>query len=128
MNNRFLTFLSNLFTNLNVTDIESGYKTFCAEVLRIIDLKEKRFGFEPEMTAKICPMPGIGIYEAGISYYGSTYNEGNNYVAVMALRPFIRLKYRMVSKNSLKLLKEVRICFCSKITQLIFTQRKSPFI
>ncbi len=74
--NKFLTFLSNAFTNLNLTDMETCYKLFKADVLKGLDLKEKRFGFEPEVTAKICRIPGIRIYEVGISYYGRTYEEG----------------------------------------------------
>ncbi len=74
--NKFLTFLSNAFTNLNLTDMETCYKLFRADVLKSLDLKEKRFGFEPEVTAKICRIPGIRIYEVGISYYGRTYEEG----------------------------------------------------
>ena len=74
--NKFLTFLSNAFTNLNLTDMETCYKLFKADVLKGLDLKEKRFGFEPEVTAKICRIPGIRIYEVGISYYGRTYAEG----------------------------------------------------
>jgi glycosyltransferase involved in cell wall biosynthesis len=74
--NRFLTFLSNIFTNLNLTDMETGYKSFRSEIIRNIKLKEKRFGFEPEVTAKISKIPGIRIYEVGISYYGRRYEEG----------------------------------------------------
>ena len=74
--NKFLTFLSNAFTNLNLTDMETCYKMFRADILKGLDLKEKRFGFEPEVTAKICRIPGIRIYEVGISYYGRTYAEG----------------------------------------------------
>lgn len=74
--NKFLTSLSNAFTNLNLTDMETCYKLFNAEVLKSLDLKEKRFGFEPEVTAKICRIPKIRIYEVGISYYGRTYAEG----------------------------------------------------
>ncbi len=74
--NRFLTFLSNAFTNLNLTDMETCYKLFRSEVIKNISLKEKRFGFEPEVTAKISRIPKIRIYEAGISYYGRTYEEG----------------------------------------------------
>lgn len=74
--NKFLTFLSNLFTNLNLTDMETCYKLFKIEVIKNIKLKEKRFGFEPEITAKISKIPGIRIYEVGISYYGRTYQEG----------------------------------------------------
>lgn len=74
--NRFLTFLSNMFTNLNLTDMETCYKMFNSKVLKSIHLKEKRFGFEPEVTAKISIIPKIRIYEVGISYYGRTYEEG----------------------------------------------------
>ncbi|MGA3083616.1 MAG: glycosyltransferase family 2 protein [Thermodesulfobacteriota bacterium] len=73
--NRFLTLLSNMTTNLNLTDMETCYKVFRAEVLRSITLKEKRFGFEPEVTAKVARL-GCRIYEVGISYTGRTYNEG----------------------------------------------------
>ena len=74
--NRFLTFLSNVFTNLNLTDMETGFKSFRSEIIKNINLKEKRFGFEPEVTAKISKIPGIRIYEVGISYYGRRYEEG----------------------------------------------------
>lgn len=74
--NRFLTFLSNLFTNLNLTDMETCYKLFRSEIIKGIQLKEKRFGFEPEITAKISKIQNIRIYEVGISYYGRTYQEG----------------------------------------------------
>jgi len=74
--NKFLTFLSNLFTNINITDMESGYKLFRADILKKIRLKERGFGFEAEITAKICRIPRIRIYEVGISYYGRTYHEG----------------------------------------------------
>jgi glycosyltransferase involved in cell wall biosynthesis len=74
--NRFLTFLSNIFTNLNLTDMETGFKSFRSEIIKNIKLKEKRFGFEPEVTAKISKIPGIRIYEVGISYYGRRYEEG----------------------------------------------------
>jgi glycosyltransferase involved in cell wall biosynthesis len=74
--NRFLTFLSNLFTNVNLTDMETGYKLFRAGIIKNINLRENRFGFEAEVTAKICRIPKIRIYEIGISYYGRTYSEG----------------------------------------------------
>jgi glycosyltransferase involved in cell wall biosynthesis len=74
--NKFLTFFSNMFTNLNLTDMETCYKMFKREIIQSIDLKENRFGFEPEVTAKIARLPGIRIYEVGISYYGRTYKEG----------------------------------------------------
>ncbi|AFK05291.1 glycosyl transferase family 2 [Emticicia oligotrophica DSM 17448] len=74
--NKFLTFLSNMFNNLNLTDMETCYKLFNTKMLQNLDLKEKRFGFEPEVTAKIAKIKGIKIYEVGISYYGRTYEEG----------------------------------------------------
>lgn len=74
--NKFLTFLSNMFTNLNLTDMETCYKLFRTDIIQSIDLKENRFGFEPEVTAKIARIPNIRIYEVGISYYGRTYAEG----------------------------------------------------
>ncbi len=76
LGNKFLTALSNMFTNLNLTDIETCYKLFRADIIKNIKLKEKRFGFEPEVTAKIARIPNIRIYEVGISYYGRTYDEG----------------------------------------------------
>lgn len=74
--NKFLTTLSNMFTNLNLTDMETCYKLFSTKVIQSIPLREKRFGFEPEVTAKIARVPKIRIYEIGISYYGRTYEEG----------------------------------------------------
>lgn len=74
--NKFLTFLSNMFTNLNLTDMETCYKLFRADILKELTLKENRFGFEPEVTAKISRVKKIRIYEVGISYYGRTYDEG----------------------------------------------------
>lgn len=74
--NKFLTFISNMFTNLNLSDMETCYKAFRREIIQNIKLNEKRFGFEPEVTAKIARIPKIRIYEVGISYYGRTYEEG----------------------------------------------------
>jgi len=75
--NRFvLTFLSNLFSNMNISDMETCYKMFRTSIIQDIKLNEKRFGFEPEVTAKISRVPNIRIYEVGISYYGRTYQEG----------------------------------------------------
>lgn len=74
--NRFLTTLSNMMTNLNLTDMETCYKLFNTQMLQSLALKEKRFGFEPEVTAKISRIPKVRIYEVGISYYGRTYEEG----------------------------------------------------
>lgn len=74
--NKVLTTLSNMFTNLNLTDMETCYKMFHTKTIQKLTLKEKRFGFEPEVTAKISRVPKIRIYEVGISYYGRTYEEG----------------------------------------------------
>jgi len=76
MGNHALTFMSNMFTNLNLTDMETCYKLFKREVIQSLELKERRFGFEPEVTAKISRIPNLRIYEVGISYYGRTYAEG----------------------------------------------------
>ncbi len=76
LGNKFLTFFSNMFTNLNLTDMETCYKLFRAEIIKKIKLAEKRFGFEPEVTAKTARIAGVRIYEVGISYYGRTYEEG----------------------------------------------------
>jgi glycosyltransferase involved in cell wall biosynthesis len=74
--NRFLTLLSNMCTNINLTDMETCYKLFRREVLAQIRVEENRFGFEPEITAKVAALDGCRIYEVGISYYGRTYAEG----------------------------------------------------
>ncbi len=76
LGNKFLTFLSNMFTNLNLTDMETCYKLFDTKVIQSLNLKENRFGFEPEVTAKISRVKGIRIYEVGISYYGRTFEDG----------------------------------------------------
>ncbi len=74
--NKLLTNLSNMFTNLNLTDMETCYKLFRREMIQSLTLTEKRFGFEPEVTARISRIPNVRIYEVGISYYGRTYEEG----------------------------------------------------
>ena len=74
--NKFLTTLSNMFTNLNLTDMETCYKLFDTKMIQSISFKENRFGFEPEVTAKIARVPNVRIYEVGISYYGRTFEEG----------------------------------------------------
>jgi glycosyltransferase involved in cell wall biosynthesis len=74
--NRFLTFLTNLFSNLNLTDMETCYKLFDTQMIQSLNLKEKRFGFEPEVTIKISRVPKVRIYEVGISYYGRGYDDG----------------------------------------------------
>jgi glycosyltransferase involved in cell wall biosynthesis len=76
LGNKFLTFFSNLCTNLNLTDMESCYKLFRTDLIQSINLKENKFGFEPEVTAKIARIPKIRLYEVGISYYGRLYEEG----------------------------------------------------
>jgi glycosyltransferase involved in cell wall biosynthesis len=76
MGNKFLTLLSNMFTNLNLTDMETCYKMFKRHLIQNISLQERRFGFEPEVTAHLARIPDIRIYEVGISYYGRTYKEG----------------------------------------------------
>jgi glycosyltransferase involved in cell wall biosynthesis len=74
--NKILTFISNFFTNLNLTDMETCYKAFKSEIIKSINIKENRFGIEPEITAKISKIKNIRIFEVGISYYGRTYDEG----------------------------------------------------
>lgn len=92
--NKFLTFLSNMFTNLNLTDMETCYKLFKAEYIKGLKLKERRFGFEPEVTAKISRIPKIRIYEVGISYYGRTYEDGKKIGAKDGFRAiYCILKY-----------------------------------
>ncbi len=76
MGNGLLTLISNMLSDLNLTDMETGYKAFRASILKTIELKESRFGFEPEITAKLAKIPNIRIYEIGISYYGRNYAEG----------------------------------------------------
>jgi glycosyltransferase involved in cell wall biosynthesis len=99
LGNKLLTYLSNMLTNLNLTDMETGYKIFRADILKKIALKEKKFGFEPEITAKISRIPNIRIYEVGISYYGRTYADGkkiNWKDGLMAI--YFILKYNLFSR------------------------------
>jgi glycosyltransferase involved in cell wall biosynthesis len=97
--NRFLTFLTNMFTNLNLTDVHTCYKLIKTSTLQAIPLKEKRFAIDPELTAKISRIPNIRIYEVGISYYGRTYAEGkkinwkDGFSALYSI-----LKYNLFSK------------------------------
>ena len=101
--NRMLTVFSNMFTNLNLTDMETCYKLFRAEFIRKIRFREKRFGFEPEVTAKISRFPGIRIYEVGISYYGRTYEEGKKIGWKDGFRALICiLKYNIFCRKYLK--------------------------
>ncbi len=98
--NKFLTFLSNAATNLNLTDMETGYKLFRKEIIQQISLRENRFGFEPEVTAKIAKIKGIRIYEVGISYYGRTYEEGKKINWKDGMRAiYCIIKYNYFSNN-----------------------------
>ena len=93
--NKFLTLLSNMFTNLNLTDMETCYKVMKREVVKQIAIEENRFGFEPEITAKISKIPDVVVYEVGISYYGRTYKEGKKIV----WRDGFRALYAIVKYN-----------------------------
>jgi glycosyltransferase involved in cell wall biosynthesis len=102
--NKFLTSLSNMLSNLNLTDMECGYKLFRTEIARSVKLKQKRFGFEPEVIAKVAKISGIRIYETGVSYYGRTYAEGKKIKwsdGVKAI--FCILKYNLFAKKRRKL-------------------------
>jgi len=97
--NRWLTSLSNAFTNLNLTDMETCYKMWKREIIQSISLKENRFGFEPEVTAKVSRLPKVRIYEVGISYYGRTYEEGKKISWKDGFRAiYCILKYNIWSK------------------------------
>lgn len=97
--NKILTFFSNALTNLNLTDMETCYKLWKADIVKGLNLQEKRFGFEPEVTAKISRIPGIRIYEVGISYYGRTYAEGKKINWKDGFRAiYCILKYNIWSK------------------------------
>ena len=94
--NKLLTLFSNMLTNLNLTDMETCYKVFNREVIQSISIKEKRFGFEPEITAKLSKMD-IRIYEVGISYYGRTYKEGKKIGWKDGIRAiYAILKYNLI--------------------------------
>ena len=95
LGNQFLTQLSNMFTNLNLTDMETCYKVFKKEVLNKITIQENRFGFEPEITAKVAKLR-VPIYEVSISYYGRTYEEGKKIGWRDGVRAiYCILKYRL---------------------------------
>ncbi len=99
--NQLLTFFSNMFTNLNLSDMETCYKLMNTSIIKSIKLKEKRFGFEPEVTAMLSRVKDIRIYEVGISYYGRTYEEGKKISWKDGVRAFyVILKYAFVKKNS----------------------------
>ncbi len=99
--NKFLTSLSNAFTNLNLSDMETCYKLFRTDLIQNIRLKENRFGFEPEVTAKVSRIPNIRIYEVGISYYGRTYDEGKKISAKDGFRAiYCILKYNIWNRKA----------------------------
>ncbi len=100
LGNKFLTFLSDLLTNINLTDMETCYKLFRADLLKGLHLKEKRFGFEPEVTAKISRVPKVRIYEVGISYYGRSFAEGKKIGWRDGFRAiYCILKYNLFSRK-----------------------------
>jgi glycosyltransferase involved in cell wall biosynthesis len=96
--NRMLTTLSNMFTNINLTDMEVGYKAFRREIIQQIKIEEDRFGFEPEITAKVSKINGIRIYEVPISYYGRTYAEGKK----IGWKDGVRALWCIIKYNSLR--------------------------
>ncbi len=96
--NKWLTVLSNMLTNLNLSDMETCYKLFRREIIQSIHLEEKRFGFEPEVTAKVSQIPNVRIYEVGISYYGRTYEEGKK----IGWRDGFRAIYCIIKYNMFK--------------------------
>ena len=101
--NKLLTIASNMLTNLNLTDMETCYKLFDAKMLKSLLLKENRFGFEPEVTAKISRIPKVRIYEIGISYYGRTYEEGKKISAKDGFRAiYCILKYNLFDRKTFK--------------------------
>ncbi|PKO99900.1 MAG: glycosyl transferase [Bacteroidetes bacterium HGW-Bacteroidetes-9] len=101
--NQFLTFFSNMLTNLNLTDMETCYKMFRADIIKKVKLKENRFGFEPEVTARISRIKNIRIYEVGISYYGRTYDEGKKIGARDGFRAiYCILKYNLFDRQVFK--------------------------
>jgi glycosyltransferase involved in cell wall biosynthesis len=96
LGNVFLTVLSNAFTNLNLTDMETCYKMVRTELLRELDIQEEQFGIEPELTAKLAALPDVRIYEIGIAYYGRTYDEGKKITALDGVRAiYCILKYNL---------------------------------
>lgn len=101
--NKFLTFLSNMFTDLNLSDMETCYKLVRLDIAKKLLLKEKRFGFEPELTAKLSRVENIRIYEVGISYYGRTYAEGKKIGWRDGFRAiYCILKYNIFSRKVYK--------------------------
>jgi glycosyltransferase involved in cell wall biosynthesis len=101
--NKLLTFVSNLFTNLNLTDMETCYKLFRMDIIKSLLLKEKRFGFEPEVTAKVARVPDVRIYEVGVSYYGRARKDGKKIGWKDAFRTFYCIfRYNLFDRRYLK--------------------------
>jgi len=101
--NKMLTMASNMFTNLNLTDMETCYKLFRTEMIQNLNLRETRFGFEPEVTAKVARIPNIRIYEIGISYYGRTFEEGKKISWKDGFRAiYCILKYNIFDKTTFR--------------------------
>lgn len=96
--NKVLTFLSNMNSNLNLTDMETCYKLFDTKMVQSLDLREKRFGFEPEVTAKMAKIPNVRVYEVGISYYGRTFAEGKK----IGWKDGVRAIYCIIKYNKVK--------------------------
>jgi glycosyltransferase involved in cell wall biosynthesis len=97
LGNIFLTLLSNAFTNLNLSDMETCYKMVRAKLLEDIEIEEEQFGIEPEITAKLAALPDVRIYEIGISYYGRTYDEGKKITALDGVHAvYCILKYNLL--------------------------------
>ena len=121
--NKFLTFLSNASTNLNLTDMETCYKLFDAKMLKSLNLRESRFGFEPEVTAKISRIKGVRIYEVGISYFGRTYEEGKKINWIDCFRAiyciikygFLRLYFLLSVDNIILIPLESNLLFSNAI-------------
>ena len=106
LGNKFLTTLSNMATNINLTDMETCYKVIRKDILDQIELKEKRFGFEPEITAKLASR-GARIYEVGISYYGRTYDEGKKIGWKDGVRAiYCIIKFRFTERKNIRALKK----------------------
>jgi glycosyltransferase involved in cell wall biosynthesis len=101
--NKFLTYISNMFTNLNLTDMNTCYKLIRSDILKMLPLHEKRFGFDPEVTVKVSKLPNIRIYEVGISYYGRTFAEGKKIGWRDGFRSiYCTLKYSLFTHSVLK--------------------------
>lgn len=121
--NKILTLLSNMFTNLNLTDMEVCYKVFKRHILDEIELKEERFGFEPEFTAKIAQL-GYPIYEVGISYYGRTYEEGKKINWKDGVRAiYVIFKYGMQTKTFTNLLMLLISLFVAVVLSFMYRRR-----